>query len=271
MAYESSMWESVAVAWREWEHLGMTISSLRPFLPKITSPVLVVGAGQGVVVEALMQSGYEVVGVDGAQAMIDEARKRRGLDLKQALGETLPFDNQSFTTVILATGVLDTEDSNAMPLLTEAIRVLKINGQCLAGFYSLSEKTISVCQEIGYMEGGLQKLQSLLEIWAADRNEARWIELVAQWKACSQEEATNCVQHYQSVLYAIYADWERFAMKVRQFGHDPKSIFQEIVQSSPPVRSMAACLALFHQQGLTEMETHWESEVSTLTLMGTKK
>lgn len=271
MAYKSSMWESVAVAWREWEHLGMTMSSLRPFLPKIKSPVLVIGAGQGVVVEALMQSGYEVVGIDGAQTMIDEARKRRGLDLKLALGEALPFDNQSFATVIFATGVLYSKDSKSMPLVTEALRVLKMDGQLLAGFFSPSKRTLSISQEIGYLKDSLQQPQRLLEIWAAERNESRWIELVAQWQGCSQYDATNRVQRYQSILYAIYADWERFALKVRECGHDPKSIFQEIVKSGSPVGSMDIYIALFHQHGLTEVETHWESEISTLTLMGTKK
>ncbi|NER47249.1 MAG: class I SAM-dependent methyltransferase [Symploca sp. SIO1A3] len=270
MAYDASQWEVLATAWREWEHLGMTISSLRPFLSDIKSPILVIGAGQGIVVEALMQSGHEVVGVDGAQAMITQAKKRRGIDIKHALGQKLPFDDQSFTTVILATGVLYANNPDTIPILTEAIRVLKVKGQLLAGFYLPSETTMSVCQEIGYMEGNLTQPKRLLEIWAADRNEARWVELVKAWKDCSQAEATECVERYHPLLYTAYADWERFAWRVREQGYDPKSIFQEIVNSPSSASSMENCITLFSNQGLKTIETHWESEISNLTLMGYK-
>ena len=57
----------------------------------VLSPVLVVGAGQELLVAELQAKGFKCDGVDLSSEMIKHARSRRGLDLIQADASALPL------------------------------------------------------------------------------------------------------------------------------------------------------------------------------------
>jgi ubiquinone/menaquinone biosynthesis C-methylase UbiE len=69
----------------------------------VVDPVLVIGGGQGLLVERLQREGLKVDGVDSEPRMIEFAEKRRGLKFIQADGARLPFSDNSYNTTIVAT------------------------------------------------------------------------------------------------------------------------------------------------------------------------
>lgn len=73
----------------------------------ISDPVLIVGAGQGLLVEQLKKTAHKVDGVDLSPEMVKYAWTRRGLRLIEADGRKLPFADNTYATTIIATGVVD--------------------------------------------------------------------------------------------------------------------------------------------------------------------
>ena len=100
-------WRAWAPYWEEIEdrHLGVFLTE--KLLENMKSPVLVVGAGQGLVVEHLRKRGFAVDGIDLEKEMIFQAKKRRSLVFVRADAAALPFENDHYQTVIIATGVAD--------------------------------------------------------------------------------------------------------------------------------------------------------------------
>jgi predicted TPR repeat methyltransferase len=76
-------------------------------MPQLAAPVLVVGAGQGLLVAEMRKHGFVCDGVDLSHEMITQAKRRRDLDIFHANARSLPFGNAIYTTLIYATGVLD--------------------------------------------------------------------------------------------------------------------------------------------------------------------
>src|ERR1043166_10290651 len=107
MSYCPDFWNALAQFHAEVEDSNFDRASVRRLLPEIESPVLVVGAGQGLIVAELRKHGYECAGVDLSPEMIRHAQLRRGLALVQADAKALPFPAASYQTIIYATGVVD--------------------------------------------------------------------------------------------------------------------------------------------------------------------
>jgi hypothetical protein len=103
----SDFWNVLAQLHAEIEDTNFDLASARRLLPEIKSPVLVVGAGQGLIVEELRKHGCECDGVDLSSEMIRQAKLRRGITLVRADAKALPFPAGSYETIIYATGVVD--------------------------------------------------------------------------------------------------------------------------------------------------------------------
>ena len=71
--------------------IGVNADNLDPLIPLMESPVLVVGAGQGLLVERLLRLGFRTVGVDFSPQMVVFAEKRRRIKLIRANAENMPF------------------------------------------------------------------------------------------------------------------------------------------------------------------------------------
>ncbi len=75
-------------------------------LPLVQGPdVLELGIGPGHLLLSLEQKGFNVVGLDASRQMVRQAKKKLaqnnpGLCLVRGLGQALPFDDQSFHTVV---------------------------------------------------------------------------------------------------------------------------------------------------------------------------
>jgi ubiquinone/menaquinone biosynthesis C-methylase UbiE len=104
---------------------------------------LVVGAGQGLIVEELRKKGFQADGVDFSPEMIRHAKTRRGLELIRADAKALPFKTGAYQTAIYTTGVIDfVEDEEAIRLIiSEARRVVHGSGDIFVAFYRFSRTT----------------------------------------------------------------------------------------------------------------------------------
>jgi ubiquinone/menaquinone biosynthesis C-methylase UbiE len=132
-------WDSLAPYLSHIEDNFLDLESINKLKSIIKDPVLVVGAGQGLLVESLQQSGYNVDGIDNNIEMIEYAEKRRGIKLIQEDATNLSFDDNSYKTTIIATGVVDYIDDTQLieKILNEAARVTTGDGRILVAFYRM--------------------------------------------------------------------------------------------------------------------------------------
>jgi demethylmenaquinone methyltransferase/2-methoxy-6-polyprenyl-1,4-benzoquinol methylase len=137
----ASAWDVAAQAWEAWEAHGLAPEDLA-WLGAIQSPALVVGAGQGLLVEALARSGVVAIGADWSRRMIERAQERRpGLVMLRASADELPFAAASLGTVIVATGVLAHEHpERTTAVLAECHRVTRPGGKVLVAMFALDNR-----------------------------------------------------------------------------------------------------------------------------------
>ena len=103
----ADFWDALAPHHAAIEDNYLDRSSLRRIIRDVRQPVLVVGAGQGLIVEALQKEGLRVAGVDLSAEMIRCAKSRRGLTLLRADARAMPFGDRTYETILYATGVID--------------------------------------------------------------------------------------------------------------------------------------------------------------------
>jgi len=94
----------------EIENSYLDVPSLRRIMHDLHEPVLVVGAGQGLIVAELRKRGFRCDGVDLSSEKIRYAKLRRGISLVDADAKAMPLAQRTFLTVIDATGVVDFAD-----------------------------------------------------------------------------------------------------------------------------------------------------------------
>ena len=127
MNHCSDFWNALAQFHAEIEDTNFDLASIRRLLTEVESPVLIVVAGHGLIVEELRKSGYQCDGVDLSSEMIRQAKVRRGITLVEADAKAMPFPTASYATIIYATGVVDftAEDEEIRIMLTEGRRAVK--------------------------------------------------------------------------------------------------------------------------------------------------
>jgi ubiquinone/menaquinone biosynthesis C-methylase UbiE len=92
--------------------------------------LLDVGCGTGHQLARYRERGFDVAGVDGSAAMLDQARALNpGADLRQTDVESLPFPDASFDVILCIEVLRYLPDP--LPCLREMARVLKPGGMCL--------------------------------------------------------------------------------------------------------------------------------------------
>jgi SAM-dependent methyltransferase len=113
---------------RTWEYY-------RPVLAHIVAnsapgPILDLGAGTGLLVEAATRWGLDCQGIEGSRDAVEMGHKRfPGLRLSQQyLSEHLQFSDESFQTVLLHQVVAHLEPEVACNVLAEASRIMRRGG-----------------------------------------------------------------------------------------------------------------------------------------------
>ena len=141
--------------------------SARRLMSQLQEPVLVVGAGQGLIVAEIRKKGIRCDGVDWSAEMVKFAQLRRGIDLIQAEGSALPIADGAYATVIYATGVIDfMGDERAITaMLREGRRVAKDSGKMLIAFYRQSDALESFMAAVGLLKGNVVAVKESLELY----------------------------------------------------------------------------------------------------------
>jgi ubiquinone/menaquinone biosynthesis C-methylase UbiE len=138
--------------------LGINLDNLGPLIPLITSPVLVIGAGQGLLVAGLREYGFITEGIDFSPQMIAYAKKRRGIKLILANANRMPFRSRQFKTSIVATGVVDFLDNinEIGAIINETRRVTDAQGEVFVASMGTTAQTEELLRYIGIMSDSNQ-------------------------------------------------------------------------------------------------------------------
>lgn len=122
----------------------------------VASPVLVVGAGQDLLVEGLTKKGFVADGIELSPVMIEYAKRRRGLKLIEADARDMPFDDGNYGTSIIATGVVDFLDDERLvkQIIDETKRVTARTGKVFVAFSAVHPATERFLRTIGLIANG---------------------------------------------------------------------------------------------------------------------
>lgn len=162
----SKYWDTLAPHHRRVEDNYLNVASVRLILGDIRQRVLVVGAGQGLIVEELRRQGLQCDGVDLSARMIEHARLRRGLTLVRANANRLPFVDEAFGTIIIATGVVDfMADLHEIETVTrEASRIVSGTGKVFIAFYRFSAAQKRFLTSLGLLRNSTLHVRSALAL-----------------------------------------------------------------------------------------------------------
>jgi hypothetical protein len=164
---KQSYWTAWSPYWSYQEDFFLDSETINKISAAFASPVLIIGAGQGLLVDQLQKNGFSVDGIDSDPQMISYAKKRRGLDLVLANAANLPFANNSYQTCIIATGVVDFIDNEGQIklIINEALRVTDGSGKVFIAFYKYHPKVEAILKFMGIItEERILRFKKLSEI-----------------------------------------------------------------------------------------------------------
>ncbi|WKJ91735.1 class I SAM-dependent methyltransferase [Methylomonas montana] len=167
MTNKSNFWQLWAPHLALFEDNHLDLQTINIIADKISQPVLIVGGGQGLLVDALRKKGLHVDGVDSSSEMVRLAEQRRGIKLVHADGSSLPFADESYATTIISTGVVDflNDEKQILQIINEARRVTKKGGRLLVSYYKVHPAAEKFFKRIGIItENHTMRFRRLFEL-----------------------------------------------------------------------------------------------------------
>ncbi len=163
----SDFWDALAPHHGAIENSFFDLPSIRRLLGVIRQPVLVVGAGHGLIVAELQNRGFRCDGVDLSPEMIKYAKQRRGLTLVEANARAMPFEPGTYGTVIYATGVIDfmSDEEEIGVILKEGKRIVQASGNIFVAFYKVSRVSESFMETVGLLKDNVMCQRQSLEMY----------------------------------------------------------------------------------------------------------
>lgn len=163
----SDFWDTLAPHHASIENHYLDVSAIRGIMGGLRAPVLVVGAGHGLIVAEIRKAGLQCDGIDLSSEMIRCAKLRRGIDIIHADARAMPFPDHTFETVIFATGVVDfTGDETAIrEMLEEGRRVVRESGKVFVAFYRLSAESERFLSTIGLLKDDMVAIRPTFEMY----------------------------------------------------------------------------------------------------------
>jgi SAM-dependent methyltransferase len=171
-------WNRLAPGHALIENNYFDLSGLDHVAGDVRPPVLIVGAGQGLIVDALRQRGIRADGIDLSPEMIRYASNRRGIDLIQADAVRLPFADGSYRTIVCASGVIDfmTDEDQILAAVTEMKRVVAQSGPVCVAFYRLSPASEQFMSRLGMLREHRLSFRESIELQSCGPFDAiRWV------------------------------------------------------------------------------------------------
>lgn len=249
MSYCSDFWNVLAQFHAEVEDSNFDLASVRRLLPEIESPVLVVGAGHGLMVAELRKHGYECEGVDLSSEMIRQAKLRRGIKLIQADARAMPFPTASYETIIYATGVVDftSEEGEICAMLTEGRRVVKKSGKVFVAFCKGSAAQEKFLTMVGLLSEGKVALRESLELYLL--NPVQMVGWVARRAGLGRVRAAIALLRV-SALCTMQERRTTFRMqRVFRMMNDPRTLINAAPEKLP-YRNEREVESLFKRLGI---------------------
>jgi SAM-dependent methyltransferase len=104
---QQQYWDNQAVGWNvERASQGLQPHHVETMASWLTEPILLVGAGRGMMLQALRANGFSVTGVDWSANMVAEARRDGIVGMIHGDAGHLPCASRTIGTAIISTGVL---------------------------------------------------------------------------------------------------------------------------------------------------------------------
>ncbi len=131
---QQQFWDIQAADWdTRRNRQGLQPHHIESMATWLTDPVLLIGAGRGMMLQALQAAGYATTAVDWSANMVAEAQREGIFGLSHGDAEHLPDDDQTLATVIISTGVLLPTHTRGRreAYLAEARRVLLPAGRLI--------------------------------------------------------------------------------------------------------------------------------------------
>jgi SAM-dependent methyltransferase len=131
---QQQFWDNQAADWDDDRAgRGLQPQHIGRMAPWLASPVLLVGAGRGMMLQALRAQGYCATGVDWSANMVAEAQRKGIVGLSQGDACCLADASESLASVIFSTGILLPTHSRDRinAYLGEAWRVLVPGGRLI--------------------------------------------------------------------------------------------------------------------------------------------
>jgi len=249
MSHSSDYWDALAPHHSALENNYFDLPGVRRIIHDVHQPVLVVGAGQGLIVEELIKKGFQTDGVDLSSEMIRYAKKRRGLTLIEADAKALPFGAGTYETIIYATGVVDFmgDEEQIGVILNEGRRILRPSGRIFVAFYKMSAASEEFLAKLGLLRNNVLSLRETLEIYRMSP-----VQTIA-WVAKKGE-----VGLFAAAILSLRA-WALSTMKEKTTGFKVQRIFSQrnhansLINTAPekqPYRNEPEIRNLFKRLGI---------------------
>ena len=159
-------WDALAPYHYSIENNYFDLGSLHRIVQEIRPPVLVVGAGQGLIVGELRKNGIQSDGVDLSSKMVRYAKARRGLEFVQADARELPFEEGAYKTIICASGVVDftADEEQVRLIIDETRRIVNRPGYLFVAFYRFSSASEDFLARLGLLRNNVLSFRETLEL-----------------------------------------------------------------------------------------------------------
>lgn len=184
MRNAAEWWTAWAPYWEHIEDRHAGIEATEKIISHVKSPVLVIGAGHGLIVQQLLEKGFEVQGIDLDPAMIAMAKKRRSLEIIRADAAKLPFENASYKTIIISTGVVDylPDISIIRQIINEALRVTEPHGYLFVTFYKLPAVIERIYRNIGVIVEDRYQMDRIFKLYEKRKESPMsCVPMIAKW------------------------------------------------------------------------------------------
>jgi ubiquinone/menaquinone biosynthesis C-methylase UbiE len=245
MKNSSEFWNALAPYHAALENSYFDLAASRRIVNAIEQqPVLVVGAGQGLIVGELRKRGFQCDGIDLSSEMVRYAKLRRGLTLVEADARDMPFENESYRTVIYATGVLDFmgDEQEIRAILSEGRRVASPSGKIFVAFYRLSRGQEDFLTRVGLLSNNVLSHRQCLEMYLL--NPVEMVSWVAKQARVGYFRATAMLLAL-SVFTTIHEKGITFRMQRIFRNPNTAQALIEAAQEKQPYRNEAEITHLF--------------------------
>ena len=242
----SNFWDVLAPHHFAIENHYLDVPTIRRIMDHLHDPVLMVGAGQGLIVAALRKKGFQCDGIDLSAEMIRYAKLRRGIALVRAAATAMPLADRTYATVIYATGVVDFtgDEEEIKAMLTEGRRVLKDSGKIFVAFFRASAAQERFLTSVGLVSNTLLAHRKALEVNLM--NPAQMVAWVAKSAGLSYFRASTL----------LLRTWARSTMQEKRLTFRMQRMFRKmddpssLINAAPekqPYRNEAEIRKLFNR------------------------